>query len=133
MSHENVELTRSAFDAFNGGDLDAVTALHHPAIEWQTSAEDPDAAVHHGKEAVRRYFEQWLESFPGLRNEVEECFEVSGDRVFMTARWIGQGSASGVPMDWRLSVIFTFRDGTVIRAVEYFDRAEALQAVGLQE
>jgi ketosteroid isomerase-like protein len=133
MSQENVELTRSAFDAFNRGDLDAVTGLHHPAIEWQTTTEDPDAAVHQGRDAVRRYIEQWVESFPGLRTEVEECFEVSEDRVFMTSRWIGQGGASGVPMEWRLSLIFTFQDEMVIRTEEYFDRMEALEAVGLSE
>ena len=64
MSQENVEIVRAAYDAFERGDLDAVSELHDPAIEWQTSAEDPDAATHRGRVAVRHYFEGYMETFP---------------------------------------------------------------------
>ena len=133
MSQENVEITREGLEAFNRGDLDRVSHLHHAEIEWKTSTEDPDAATHCGRGAVRRYFEQWMESFLGLHAEFDECFAVSDDVVFTTYHFIGTGTASGVDMDWRLSVVYTYRDGTVIRAEEYFDRTEALQAVGLSE
>ena len=133
MSQENVEITREGLEAFNRGDLDRVSHLHHAEIEWKTSTEDPDAATHHGREAVRRYFEQWIDSFSGLRGEFDECFAVSDDVVFTTYHFIGSGSASSVDMDWRLSVVYTYRDGTVFRAEEYFDRGEALEGVGLSE
>jgi ketosteroid isomerase-like protein len=133
MSQENVEITRAGLDAFNRGDLDWVSRRHHPEIEWKTSTEDPDAATHRGREAVRRYFEQWMESFPGLHAELDECFAVSDDVVFTTYHFIGTASASGIDMDWRLSIVYTYRDGTVFRAEEYFDRGEALRAVGLTE
>jgi SnoaL-like domain len=67
MSQENVEVVRAAYDAFERGDLEAVSRLHDPAIEWHTSVEDPDAAIHRGPVAVRRYFEGYIETFPGLR------------------------------------------------------------------
>ncbi len=133
MSAENVEITRAGLDAFNRGDFDWISRLHHPEIEWKTSTEDPDATTHRGREAVRRYWEQWTESFPGLRAELDECFAVSDDLVFTTYHFIGTGSSSGVDVDWRISIVYTYRDGILLRAEEYFDRAEALEAVGLSD
>jgi ketosteroid isomerase-like protein len=133
MSQENVEIVQSAFDAFNRGALDAVSAVHDPAIEWRTSSEDPDPATHRGPDGVRRYFEQWIDSFAGLRAELEECFEVTEDRVFTTVHYIGRGSASGVDMNWRQSLVFTLRGRLIVRVEEYFDRGEAINAVGLSE
>ncbi len=37
------------------------------------------------------------------------------------------------PADWYLAIIFTIRDGKIVRGEEYFDRAEALEAAGLSE
>ncbi len=58
---------------------------------------------------------------------------MSEDCVFTTVHYIGRGSASGVDMDWRQSLVYTLRDGLIVRVEEYFDRAEALEAVGLSE
>lgn len=57
MPEENVEIVRAAYSAFERGDLEAVSQLQAPTIEWQTSVEDPDAATHRGRVAVRRYIE----------------------------------------------------------------------------
>ena len=107
MSEENVEIVRAAYEAFERGDLEAVSELHGPAIEWQTSAEDPDAATHRGREAVRRYFEGYMETFPGLRAELEECvavpiamcsppFGTPGEQGRVGSTWTG-GSRSSIP------------------------------------
>jgi ketosteroid isomerase-like protein len=133
MSQENVELVRAAYDAFERGDLDAVSQLQDPVMEWQTSAEDPDAATHRGPVAVRRYFEGYMETFPGLRAELEECIGAPDGRVFTTVRYTGRARASGMDMDWRQSVVYTVESGLIVRAEEYFDRDEALEAAGLRE
>ena len=36
-------------------------------------------------------------------------------------------------MDWRQSVVYTVQAGLIVRAEEYFDRNQALEAAGLQE
>jgi ketosteroid isomerase-like protein len=133
MSEENVEVIRTAYDAFERGDLDAVSQLQSPAIEWQTSVEDPDAATHRGRAAVRRYIEGYMETFPGLRAELEECVEAPGDRVLATVRYTGRARASGMEMDWRQWLIYTFKDGLIVRSEEYFDCDQALDAAGLRE
>jgi uncharacterized protein len=133
MSQENVEIVRMAYDAFERGDLDAVSQLQAPTIEWQTSVEDPDAATHRGRAAVRRYIEGYMETFPRLRADLEECVEAGGDRVLATVRYTGRARASGMDMDWRQWLIYTIEDGMIVRSAEYFDRDQALGAAGLSE
>ncbi len=134
MSQENVELVRRLREALNARDLDRYySEFFDPEVEWQTSAEDPDAATHRGRPAYKRYVEQWLDSFDGLHADVEEYIDVGDDRVFTWVRYTGRGRESGVPADWYLAIIFTIRDGKVVRGEEYFDRNEALEAAGLSE
>ena len=133
MSQENVEVIRTAYEAFDRGDLEAVSRLHARTIEWQTSVEDPDAATHRGRVAVRRYIEGYMETFPRLRADLEECVEAGGDRVLATVRYTGRARASGMDMDWRQWLVYTIKDGMIVRAAEYFDRDQALEAAGLKE
>jgi ketosteroid isomerase-like protein len=134
MSRENVEIVRRAAEVFTAGDLDRyLSEFIAPEIEWVTSEEDPDAATHRGRESFRRYIEQWMESFEGLRAEVEEWIDVGDDRVLAWARWTGRGRTSGVGADWHLAIIYTVRDGRIVPGEEYFERQQALKAVGLEE
>ena len=126
-------MVRAAYEAFERGDLDTVSRLHDPSIEWQTSTEDPDAATHRGRAAVRRYFDGYMETFPGFRAELEECRAAPDGRVFTTTRYTGRARASGMDMDWRQSVIYIVEAGLIVRAEEYFDRAQGLEAAGLGE
>jgi hypothetical protein len=79
---------------------------------------------------VRDYLDGYIESFPDLHIEATECFAIDNDRVFATNRFSGH-SANGVPMDWLLTTVSTYDEGLVVRVTEYFDRNEALEAVGL--
>jgi ketosteroid isomerase-like protein len=134
MSQENVEIVRRAFDLFNRGDFDMLAfEFYDPQVEWQTSREDPDAATHRGREAVRRYFDQWVESFEGLHADVEEYIDASDDRVFTWVRWTGRGRESGIDTEWWIAIVSTLRGGSILTVEEYFDRAEGLQAAGLSE
>ena len=134
MSQENLETVRRLTEALNARDLDRYyVEFFDPQVEWQTSAEDPDAANHRGLEAYKRYVEQWIEGFDGLHADVEEYIDVDDDRVFTWSRFTGRGRTSGAAADWYLAIIFTIRDGKVVNGEEYFERAEALEAVGLRE
>ena len=136
MSQQNVEIVRRGFEAVNARDLDwerYYVEFFDPELEYRTSVEDPDAAIHRGRQAYRRYLEQWLESFDGLHIDVEEYIDVGDDRVYTWSRFTGRGRTSGVPADWHLAIVFTIRDGKIARAEEYFDRNEALEAAGLSE
>ena len=74
-----------------------------------------------------------MESFEDLQADAEEYVDVGDDRVFTWTRWTGRGRTSGVDADWHLAIVYTMREGRIVRAEEYFDRAEALKAVGLEK
>jgi ketosteroid isomerase-like protein len=134
MSEQNVEVVRRTYDAFNRRDFDTlVSEIYDPQIEWQTSREDPDAATHRGPEAVRRYGEGWIESFEGLQTDLEELIEADDGRVYTWGRWCGRGRGSGIESEWWLAIVLELRNGKIVRADEYFDRGEALEAAGLSE
>src|SRR6478735_628202 len=133
MSQENVEIIRRSVEVFGTGDLDRwLSEFVDPEVVWRTSVEDPDAAVHRGRDALSRYVDKWMESFDGLTAHAEEYLD-AGDRVLVWTRWTGRGRGSGVPADWHLAIVYTLRDGRIVRGDEYFDRADALKAVGLEE
>ena len=58
----------------------------------------------------------------------------AGDKVFAFIRTRARGKASGVEVDAHVANVWTFRDGNPVE-LKYFgeDRAEALQAAGLEE
>jgi uncharacterized protein len=102
-----------------------------PTRSMRQRARDPDAATHQGIQAIRRQFARWHEAYPDLRVEPLDA-RANGDRVFLWVRFVGHGAASGLPLEMELAHVYTLRDGRAARCVEYFDRAEALEAVGLR-
>jgi ketosteroid isomerase-like protein len=127
MGSENLDVVRRQWKAFDGGGLDAVAAFWHPAIDWRAveGAAD-DVGVLHGVQAMRRYYEDWVETFDGIQSEVEEVLGDAGENLAVVVRVSGRGRASGVPVDSRYSVVYTIRDRLIVRGREYGTPAEAL-------
>ncbi len=44
----------------------------------------------------------------------------------------GRARASGIETELRYAVVYTLRNGKIVRGREYIDREHALEAVGLQ-
>ena len=122
------EVVRAHFAAFARG-LDAVAEYWDPEIDWRAveGAAD-DAGVVRGHAALRRYYEEWLDSIEGLAAEVEEVLAVEGDRVAVALRNSGRGRASGVPTEGRYYVACTVRDGRIASGREYATAEEAVAA-----
>ena len=73
--------------------------------------------------------EVWGESDHLERVEVID----TGDRIVLLATAPMRAQASGVPLTEAYAMVSTFKDGKAVRIEEYFDHAEALEAVGLSE
>jgi ketosteroid isomerase-like protein len=132
MSQQDVELVLDAYARFNAGEKVPELWFWHEDAEYHAAAEDPDSAVHRGIDAIRRQFASWLDAYPDLKVEPIESKE-NGDTVFLWVRFSGHGGESGVPMEMELAHVITMRDGRATRLVEYFDRAEGLEAAGISE
>jgi hypothetical protein len=134
MSQENVEIVRKQLQVFADGGLDAMAEFWDSDINWRAIEGAPDDVGEMlGPEAVRRYLGEWVEMFDNLTVVPEELLDVGDDRVVAVQHVTGRAKASGVETELRLAVVYTVRDGKIVRGREYIDRQQALEAVGLRE
>jgi ketosteroid isomerase-like protein len=134
MSEENADVVRRQFEAFEHGGFDAVTKFWHPDIEWRAveGAVD-DVGLIRGHDALRRYYQDWIDTLDQFNVGVEEIMAEAGERIAVVVRNSGRGRASGVRTEGRYYVACTVRDGQIVSGREYETRAQALDAVGLSE
>ncbi len=132
MSQENLQRVREQYARYNAGERAPGRWFWHEDAEYHTAREDPDHAVHRGIDAIGKLFVSWLESYPDLRLEIQQS-EARDDTVFLWIRFTGHGAVSGIPLEMELAHVLTLSDGRATSVVEYTDRAEALEAVGLSE
>jgi hypothetical protein len=74
----------------------------------------------------------WFDAYPDLHVEPLEV-RARGDLVLVWTRSAGRGADSGAAMEMELAHVVTSEGGKTRRMQEYFYRAEALKAVGLEE
>jgi uncharacterized protein len=130
MSQENVDLARKGYEAFVRRDFDAVLDLFDPDIEAEDPPEVPDAAIHRGREAVRRDWEETHELFEDLTIEVEKTLD-HGNTIVAFLKYRGRGRESGAEVEASMTHVWTIKDGKAVRLRQFLDRERALQAAGL--
>jgi ketosteroid isomerase-like protein len=134
LSQENVEIVRRALTAFEDRGLDGVAGYWHPDIDWRAIEGAPDdIGVFHGRDALRRYYEQWYEMFDDLRGHAEEVIDAGDDRVVAVSHVTARMQGSEAEVDMRLAVVYTLQNGLIVRGREYATREQALEAAGLSE
>ena len=134
MAQENVERIRDAVVAYNRGDLDTLLAYCADDIDYRAveGALD-DRGPMHGKDAVRAYFQDWLDTFDDLKAEPLELIDAADEQVVTVLRFGGRAKLSGVEADLTFAVVYTLRDGKVARGREYWTKEQALEAARLSE
>jgi len=131
MSHEQVEAVRRAWEGFNQGDLDAFFADVAEDVEFEEDPAFPEARVFRGREEVGDYIAAFQEQMRDHRFTVEEVRDL-GDRVLVLLHETARGASSGIEVNQRPAFLYRFRGREVVAVRAYLDRAEALEAVGLQ-
>ena len=112
---------------------EAAAKLLDPEIEMDTTRLPAPglAGVYRGPDEVLRFWVDWLEAWGGLGTfEDPELFD-AGDQVlawFSRHALRGQGSGIEVEMP-EYGWLATVRDGTVVWAVLYLDKDDALDAL----
>ena len=120
MSQENVALVRSAYEAYNRRDPEAVLQCFHPDIDWHV----PDSLVWgdhvRGLEAIARFFEG-LKPYMGDRHVVaiDELID-AGDRVVALVRHTGV-APNGEPYDVPSIMVWTAAGGKLTALYEQLD------------
>ena len=135
MSHENVELVRSAYDAFNQGDWDGALAVVHADVEWRLHGDlgiDSTEPVR-GREPLRAFWANFFEVWENPHMEPLDVAEPHPGTVLATVRFTAQGQGSSVPIELTYFWVHVVSGGEVASVDVYVDRSEALAAVGLED
>jgi len=146
MSQENIEVIERAVAALNERDVDGYLACCTDDIQLRT----PWAAVegvYEGSQAIRRFFADLRDTALDFRLTIERADPIGANRVLVFLRATGSGRASGIPAggmaggvndpsaatEVPTANIYDFVGGKIASIRIFVDRAEALEAVGLQE
>jgi ketosteroid isomerase-like protein len=130
ISQENVEIVRRLLEAVNCRDFDAMLETGDPEIEIVTLM----TGTYRRHAGWRQLVEQMAEELSGFQFVPEDFIDVGQDRVVAVTRWVGAGRTSGIAVpDTTIGLVYTLRDGLVVRQESFRNRAEALKAVGLAE
>jgi ketosteroid isomerase-like protein len=128
---------RLGVEAYNRRDLDAVVIGWHPDFEYHTGREWAQSGLvepcYRGLEGYRKYVAATEEVW-GEENYLRPVELIDlGERIVMLADGRMRAQASGVPLAEAFALVTTLEDGRTVRLQEYYDHAEALEAVGLSE
>src|SRR5947208_11836822 len=129
MSHENVEVVRSALAAWNTGDMDAVRALLDPDAILRPPEGWPEPGPYIGQEAVMREWEQVREAWHADAVEPIGEFIDAADRVVVRVFWRTAGS--GPEPNIELTIVYTMRKGRICLGEYFWNHAEPLEAPSL--
>jgi uncharacterized protein len=128
----NADLVRRGYDAFNGGDLDAVLELCAPDMVFMPLADSPVGATFRGHEGFRELISENAEMFDSYSNEPEEIIEVADDKVVVLVRSTARGRMSRIEVGGRLAHLWTLRDGKAIRCQSFSSLEAALSAASAE-
>ena len=125
----NLEVVRKLGERWNAGDFDGVLALYHDDVEMVTDPTWPEPPTR-GKEAFARSSEDWRASWEKIDIDVAGV-EARGDTVIAEGAWDTRGAASGIGGTMPFGILFTIRDGLVVRLRWFRDSSEARGAAEL--
>jgi ketosteroid isomerase-like protein len=132
MSRENVEAVRAIYEGWQRGDFRTGVELYDPHIVLVTRPDLPEVGRYVGLESIRAFMRNFLEPFANVTWTPEEFIEADNSVVVVT-RQEGSAKESGISMETRHFVVWTFRGRALIRLEFFADRATAFEAVGLSE
>ena len=130
MTGGNLELVRGVV-----GDLRALFDLFDDEIVWDNRSWELadgmpplERGLYRGKAAVIDHITGYVGTWSDYLFEVEE-FTEAGDSVLLVVHETGRGRGSGAPMEHRHCLVWTFREGRIVRGGTYRDKAQALAAL----
>jgi ketosteroid isomerase-like protein len=134
MSKEDADRLRRAYEVWNDSGPAAVTeqfwaedAVYREGPGW------PDAGVFRGRAAALARMQTLIDAVGPIKVRLDELIDVGDGRFVACTRMVGESAASDPPYTQSFAVVQRMRDGLVIEADYYLDRAQALEAVGLRE
>ena len=127
-----MRLVERAIAAINARDIEGYLACCTENVKLDT----PMAAVggvYEGIDGIRRFLTDVEDAAPDFRIELDGVEEVDSKRVIAFMRTSSTGRASGIRMAAPTTNVYDLIDGKISHIRIFFDRQQALKALGLEE
>lgn len=125
----NVELVKQGYKLFAKGDIEGVSALFHPEIEWNASQGLPyieGDGVFIGPSAIaQNVFAKVPQNIDNFHIDIQELFG-SGDKVVMVGKYQGVYKATGKEFNANATHVWTVKDG---KATHYFQAVDTAEMI----
>jgi ketosteroid isomerase-like protein len=131
-AHDNVEVVKRFYEAFNRRDPEAAVRLVAPDFSFRSEFGALSGHRYEGPEGFRQYFRDMADTWSAFRVELEEAV-TAGDAVIATYREHGIGRSSGVEIESHGCDVWRLRDGLVVRLDNYASTEQAFAAAGLRD
>ena len=128
MSQENVQIIRGSMEYFKRTG-EVLWDVIDPEIEIHDH-DVPDGDVFRGHAGRRKWASTFVDAWEHVSVEPEEYIDAGGDKVVLLHRLAARGRG-GISLERQDGVVYTLRDGKIVRMDYYGSRLEALEAVGL--
>ena len=106
--------------------------LVHESFELHLPPVYPDSQLFRGRDGLKRWTVKTREVWGEWRFELERFIDMR-ERVLVFVHLVAEGGISGVRLERDTAHVWTIANGKVIKCQVYLDRAEALEALGLNE
>ncbi len=132
MSQEDADRIRRAYEVWNESGPAAVTnqfwaedAVYREGPGW------PNAGVYEGRAAALERMQSLIDLMGSIEVRLDELIDVGDGRLVACTSMVGEGAKA--PYTQSFAVVHRMRDGLIVEADYYLDRAQALEAAGLSE
>jgi ketosteroid isomerase-like protein len=124
----NVETVRTAIEAFNRGDMEAMLKIGYAErfeYDWSRSM-GPNRGIYRGVEGFMEFINDQWSTFELVTLEAHD-FIPRGNHVVVPTTTHGRGR-QGVSVTAKSAQLYTFENGRLVRITLYQDPVEALAA-----
>jgi ketosteroid isomerase-like protein len=124
-----IQSVKNAYAAFGRGDVASIMSQLTPDVSWELEAppEVSIAGIRKGQEAVKGFFQAIANDHVDPKLEIAE-YLASADAVAAFGRYKCTLRATGKYVDSPIAHLFKFRDGKIVRFVDYTDTAALVEA-----
>ena len=126
MESQNTQIVQDAYAAFLRGDVASLLGLMSDDIVWEpvlgTASHVPFAGKRQGKPAVAEFFQLVATTEDFTQFEPRE-FIAQGDTVVAIGHYRSTTKPAGKTFDADFAMVFTLKDGKVVRFREFTDSA----------
>lgn len=123
MAQQDVSTMRSAYEAFNRGDIPAVLNAFDPQIEWHEpgGGRSPRGTYHGAQNVAKDVFSTVPENFDAFQAEQDQVIDAH-EHVVVIGRFRGKAK-SGAALDVPYVHVWAMRNGKAVSFHNYVDAA----------